>query len=135
MADKRMFTESKNCTERRVCHVCRTNKGFREKVMETFEWDGECPHGFTVDDHPEPPEPPEMPSGRQQVANFFDAVERTAMRLMRGKRVIASGDVRKKRSEICDSCDLRSKNRCTQCGCQLLAKVALDGEKCPIGKW
>jgi len=42
-----------------------------------------------------------------------------------------------KRANICDACDLRHGFLpiCTECGCVIPAKIRLENQKCPIGKW
>ena len=41
------------------------------------------------------------------------------------------------RGKICDDCDLRHGFLpvCTKCGCVIPAKIRLENQKCPIGKW
>ena len=58
----------------------------------------------------------------------------------------------KERAEICADCPLKKYSKsvdvfaggnikeisgmtCTQCGCYLPAKIRVDDEQCPIGKW
>ena len=42
-----------------------------------------------------------------------------------------------KRANICDACDIRHGFLpiCTECGCVIPAKIRLENQKCPIGKW
>ena len=39
------------------------------------------------------------------------------------------------RLDVCDSCENRSGNRCTKCGCHLSIKAKGRAFDCPIGKW
>ena len=39
------------------------------------------------------------------------------------------------RLAICDRCEFRSGNRCTECGCFLTVKATARAFKCPLGKW
>ena len=40
-----------------------------------------------------------------------------------------------KRRLICKNCELRKGLVCGECGCFINAKVQLDEEECPVGKW
>lgn len=46
-------------------------------------------------------------------------------------------ELRKKRFDICNSCDFFIKNTtaCTKCGCIMSIKTNLPDAICPIGKW
>ena len=46
------FTESPHCTTRGHCKSCRSSEEFRNSLMQAFDWDGECPHGYTADNLP-----------------------------------------------------------------------------------
>lgn len=43
------------------------------------------------------------------------------------------------RYEICKTCpkktELLAIEQCKACGCVLLFKIIVEGEKCPLGKW
>lgn len=41
----------------------------------------------------------------------------------------------KKRLGICDGCEHRVGNRCSQCGCVLSLKATARAFQCPAGKW
>jgi uncharacterized UBP type Zn finger protein len=53
--------------------------------------------------------------------------------------LVSSKELRKKRTSICDSCDLKEmmwgKAWCGECGCNIGAKVFLRQSECPLGKW
>lgn len=40
-----------------------------------------------------------------------------------------------KRKVICKDCSLRKYFVCGECGCVISAKVVLEEESCPLGKW
>lgn len=42
----------------------------------------------------------------------------------------------KERLDICLSCpEIRTLNRCNQCGCFMNIKTRIYNSKCPLGKW
>jgi len=102
--------------------------------MQSFDWDGKCPHGFTKDNIPEPA-PPKMPPVPRQVLNLTQAVGRALKALATGEQVIADEGLRNERIEICEDCNQLSGSRCAKCGCVTTKKIILQTEKCPIGKW
>jgi len=54
-------------------------------------------------------------------------------------KIISSEELKNKRINICDSCNLKKmmwgKAWCTECGCNIGAKVSLRKSECPLGKW
>ena len=40
-----------------------------------------------------------------------------------------------RRLAICDACDKRVGNRCSQCGCSLAIKARGRAFECPLGRW
>mgnify|MGYP003134831212 FL=1 len=44
-------------------------------------------------------------------------------------------DMAIKRAEICASCEHNVNNKCTQCGCFLVAKTRSPKSTCPKNKW
>lgn len=49
-----------------------------------------------------------------------------------------SEEVRQKRLDTCENCEkliYGSLQRCGECGCPIIGKVAVEQFKCPIGKW
>ena len=131
---KKKFTETAHCTSRVHCEVCRTDERFRDSLMQTHDWDGECPHGYTVDNLPEP-ELPSMPPVSRQVLNLREAVGRVLKAFVAGEQVVADKSTRDERIAICESCDQLSGARCAKCGCYTNKKIILQTEHCPIGKW
>jgi glycosyltransferase involved in cell wall biosynthesis len=131
------FFEADVCAERRMCRQCRLDPGFQLAVLDAFDEPKsdtssfECPHGITKDSLPEP----KLPPIGEQVQNFAEAVARTAKRLAEGKKVVASPEKRDERIKICEACDQLVGTRCAKCGCSTPAKVALEGEKCPMDCW
>jgi len=51
--------------------------------------------------------------------------------LFTGKRT----DKSEYRKSICLTCDKRKYLICGECGCFISAKVLIEEEECPIGKW
>jgi len=39
------------------------------------------------------------------------------------------------RLTICSTCDKNISNKCSECGCPLVAKLRSEYSKCPLGKW
>jgi hypothetical protein len=39
------------------------------------------------------------------------------------------------RRVICNNCERRMGILCRECGCIIMAKTAMSGEKCPLDKW
>ena len=132
---KQKFTETAHCMTRVHCAACRGDENFRNSLMQAFDWDGECPHGYTLDNLPEPPPPPKMPSVPQQMLNLTQAVGRAVKAFATGEQVIADEELRKERIAICEGCDQLSGARCAKCGCYTNKKIILQTESCPIGKW
>ena len=126
------FTETGHCRERVHCQTCRTEPEWREMIMRSFEWDGECPYGVTIDTLPEKPK---MPSVPKQMLNLTEAVGRAIKAFAKGKKVLASKDVRAERIAICEKCDQLQGARCAKCGCATNRKIALQTESCPLEKW
>jgi hypothetical protein len=129
------FTESPHCTSHIHCKSCRGDENFRNSLMQTFDWNGECPYSFTLDNLPEPPPPPKMPPVTRQMLNLGEAVGQAVKAFVTGEQVIADEETRKERIAICEDCDQLSGARCAKCGCYTNKKIILQTEKCPIGKW
>ena len=83
------------------------------------------------------PTPPEPPNWMIRGWNFTQAMSRwvSAGRPMRTQAEIDE------RLAICQSCDQLRGDQCSKCGCtcvqtnQVINKLALSTEKCPLGKW
>jgi len=43
--------------------------------------------------------------------------------------------IAKARASICSGCEFNVKNRCTKCGCPLIAKTRSMQSHCPLKKW
>jgi hypothetical protein len=134
---KQKFTDTPHCQLKLHCKTCRSSKGFRESIQKNFEWDGECPLGFTEETAPSPPvsDVQRMPSVAKQAANLTEAVANVLTSLVRGGKVLADKETRDARIAICEQCPSLVNNRCVKCGCYTAAKVAIQTEKCPIEKW
>jgi len=79
--------------------------------------------------------PPPLPPLSKQISNFSHAVKKSLSFLISQNKLVATQDVRQYRFDMCTNCEHWSNGRCSKCGCGLSAKVSLDSEKCPIGKW
>jgi hypothetical protein len=58
--------------------------------------------------------------------------------IRKGKtRFLATEEEKQRRLDICAECPFMTKTlkRCQKCGCMLKWKAALQGAKCPLGKW
>ena len=51
-----------------------------------------------------------------------------------GLRTVTAGEYRR-RLDVCDRCDQRLGNRCSQCGCWLSLKARGRAFRCPLEKW
>ena len=53
--------------------------------------------------------------------------------------LFASKEERKKRENLCNSCDMMSTTlgakQCQECGCLSGPKVAINNQTCPLEKW
>jgi len=45
------WQETIHCTSKRHCKACRTDDAFVESIRKRFEFDGQCPYGFTARKH------------------------------------------------------------------------------------
>lgn len=77
-----------------------------------------------------PPELPEKIGVIQKIANGAVGLSKAALGIDR-----ADEETIKERWNICQSCEFYKNWRCTQCGCIASAKVTINSERCPIGKW
>lgn len=48
---------------------------------------------------------------------------------------LATQETKNNRRNICNNCESRKAFLCSECGCIIRAKTAVDNEKCPIQKW
>ena len=46
-----------------------------------------------------------------------------------------SKEQKDERRVICNNCERRMGILCRECGCIIMAKTAMSGEKCPLDKW
>jgi hypothetical protein len=126
--EMKRFTETQHCTSRLHCHSCRNDETFRQSLMQSFDWDGTCPHG-----HPEFTLPPVT----QQLVTASKAAGRAIKAAVSGERVMADAETVAWREAICSECEfwMADRKRCSKCGCHTGAKIRLSTEKCPEGKW
>lgn len=66
---------------------------------------------------------------------FVAAMVRTAWAKLRGYEVLATREHQYFREAICQDCPLFDGEQCGECGCLVMAKTALNTEKCPLNKW
>jgi hypothetical protein len=78
-----------------------------------------------------------MPSMIQMANNLLHTARDVAKSTMHGNHVMALQDVVDKRWQTCLNCEffVKDSQRCTKCGCFMVAKTKLEAAKCPIGKW
>jgi len=68
------------------------------------------------------------------MARLFDKLKR----ILTGFYLVLTGNdspMAIKRRLICKDCELRKGLVCGECGCVISAKVQLEEEECPVGKW
>jgi hypothetical protein len=86
-----------------------------------------------------------VPIGRK-IRNAGRAVVRNASQFLQRRPVLSSDDLAAKRYAICEACPHFRNGSCADvvhpdgtvdrgCGCNLAAKVRLQAELCPHGKW
>ena len=75
---------------------------------------------------------PRFPPISQQTKNFIESMKDYVE-----KPGIVEQDQYTRRRGICDGCEYLDprQNRCTKCGCLLMAKLRAKSARCPIGKW
>jgi len=73
----------------------------------------------------------EFPSLNKQVWNLATSLTTFISDGMK----LVSKEVYENRLHVCDSCDRRTANRCTECGCNLSLKAKGRAFTCPIGRW
>jgi hypothetical protein len=85
---------------------------------------------------------PEFPSLVEQGKNLAKSVKNVAKDVIAGGPVVAPFEVAKKRLKTCKKCEYyyestmgTDHDRCTSCGCFIIAKVNVASSECPIGKW
>lgn len=70
-------------------------------------------------------------------SGIVKTTKRASSAIINNERIISNQEEAKKRLDICSKCPNLSKSggRCDICGCFVVAKVKLDFESCPAGKW
>jgi hypothetical protein len=76
-----------------------------------------------------------FPTLMEQAANFTKAAGRVVDNAIHFKPFIASEEVKKERTAICNACEFLVNKRCSKCGCGYQSKISFITEQCPIGKW
>jgi len=80
-------------------------------------------------------EEPKMPNKKQMAKNVLNSAKTGIKSALTGKKLKADAETIKRRKAICDKCKYYIDKRCSQCGCFLKYKAALETESCPAGKW
>ncbi len=77
------------------------------------------------------------PSVGKIISNATNTLITTAKTLVSGEQILASEQTVDDRRRICLGCEFwnASNSQCNKCGCQTGAKILLQQEKCPVGKW
>jgi hypothetical protein len=85
---------------------------------------------------------PEFPSLVEQGKNLAKSVKNVAKDAIKGGPVVAPFEVVKKRLKTCKKCEYyyesatdQKFDRCSACGCVIIAKTNLASSECPKGKW
>jgi hypothetical protein len=123
----------------RICGncECKVNKNDACSVCPKGKWDN-----FFCEDSFSPPPPPvfkdgELPTMGEMIKS---ATKSAALWASRGFQH-ADEETLKIRMDACSKCEfwdsqaLRGTGRCMKCGCSTWAKLRMDTERCPIGKW
>jgi Family of unknown function (DUF6171) len=76
-----------------------------------------------------------LPSMMEMAKNLMSDGVKIVGNAFSGNKTVVSDDVRESRWSICLECPMLQNNRCTQCGCFMKVKTALQTSKCPIDKW
>jgi hypothetical protein len=68
---------------------------------------------------------------------MIKTTQRASSAIINNGKLVSTKDEAKARLDICNKCPNLSKKggRCELCGCFVVAKVKLDFETCPAGKW
>lgn len=79
------------------------------------------------------------PSVWKQISTASAAAKKVYKKLLKGEKIKANQDLIDSRIKICNDCKYListiGMRRCSSCGCFLKAKITLETEKCPEGKW
>ena len=64
-------------------------------------------------------------------------VVKAAQAVASNQKMLSPEQNAKYRLSVCNSCEflIKKTGRCGQCGCFVSAKVKLNFEECPVGKW
>jgi hypothetical protein len=103
---------------------------YRKDVVRRFDnpqdVDFECPIGKTKDDYP---------SLVDMAIGVGEASGRVVKAVARGENTTVSDEEKKRRLNICGTCDFYKNSRCQACGCFINFKARLATENCIKGKW
>lgn len=130
------FFETDICKSRQNCKSCRTEKKFREAIVQRFsvsDVEFKCPLGIIEENFQDG----KFPSLVQEAMNLAKSVAKVAVDAAQGKGVAVPEEEKVRRLAICEKCDIYDieRRRCRKCGCQMDMKSMLASLKCEIGKW
>ena len=130
------FFETDICKSRQSCKSCRTDKKFREAIVQRFsvsDAEFKCPLGIIEENFQDG----KFPSLVQEAMNLAKSVAKVAVDAAQGKAVEVPEEEKVRRLAICEKCDIYDivRHRCRKCGCQMDMKSMLASLKCEIGKW
>lgn len=82
-------------------------------------------------------------SGFNRTSNLFKLARNFSLSILnvlkhaaKTGEIIAKREVIAERLEKCRICEFRmTRDRCSKCGCFIVAKTGLEAEKCPDGQW
>lgn len=102
-------------------HQCQTNEGIR-KALQIRKHQVEM-----AEKEPET----EGPGLLKMASNFA----KSAVSHVKSGMAHVSEEEKQRRLSICDLCDKKKGNRCSECGCVLQIKTSWASSECPLKKW
>lgn len=106
----------------------------RRWMKENPEWSviyhSQANNGLTVLSR-RPEDKPKLPSLARMAWNLTKTM---AAHVANGAKT-ATEEQANARLDICTTCEHRTEDRCSVCGCYVSAKASLDVSECPLGKW
>lgn len=100
-------------------HDCQTNEGAR-KAFHIYRLQKEMQE-----------KEPEGPGLLDMAKNFGKA----AVAHVKTGMAHVSEEEKQRRLDICNLCDKKKGNRCSECGCLLQIKTSWQSSECPLKKW
>lgn len=87
-------------------------------------------YGLTIISR-DPADKPKRPSMARMAVNFSKAM---AAHLANGLKAATEEQVNA-RVDVCTTCEQRTGEHCSVCGCPIEAKASLESSECPLGRW